>query len=644
MLRQRRRNRGAVLALVCALALVLIVFGIGIFTLIKVLGGMRELQHATDSGNLNVAKQAFKSPSVPLANGLEQNNFGGLVDEDGRIGLRNYNRLVGQTLLVALNAQAEGTTQSRDNALALAQALEIGPSSIGGRLKQSLSDTTNTSDFFDFLARANMLRLLNGELPGARSASFETAYLKAGESTNVFLDPSILPAGVNAPGTTFSAGRADATGFNYLSGYQTITVPGICTVAGVPVLPGQKPHLVSNTLFDENRDRPIDGYDLPPNSFKSAGMARERASNDFLNAVSCAIVGALDHKFTASIPRGYLVITNPAGMMDATPPPSPNTILNNELFSGIFVANNGAFSLDAGLIQAWAAYNTADPPTGQPPPTEGLFGDPYGIRSLGGDGFPSMCNYLSLDGPGANSACQNLEAAFRDAYGSQDTAPPTPSELTATEQMRANVWGLFPQGGPLTFPDGFTGIRIFDRNSPQPVAEGSPPVFTQAGTAAQILSQVGNGTGSELTVLNQIRQRMREIKPEATIAEVDSVLASRPIALGETLYVYMTGNTLQLTNAPPPWLVAGTAPDGLPLNISSTFQTIGLSVNPPGDLGFSNVVFEFMPNPSTMAIGEEEAIFTPSSGFNNLLGTLEFRSRIIPGSDPFNGGDGGGGN
>lgn len=627
------------LTLVCFVVMVLFGIGAGVFTLIKILGGMRELQNATESGNLNVAKQALKSPSVELSQGLEADNFGGLVDDDGRINLRNYNRVVGQVLLVALNAQQQGTPESREHARALIASLQSSTGSIGDRLGDALGNTDNTRGIFDFLAHANVLQMLEKQSPGAQTAEFDTAYLKRGESTNVYLDPSILPSSTTVPEGALSSGSTDATGFQYLSGYRSFSIPGIGEIAGVPVFPGQRPHLVSNSVFEGGRDRPIPGVQLPPNSFKSAGTARESASRGMLKAISCSIVGALESKFTASIPRGYLVITNPAGSMDATPPPNPASILNNELFAGVFVANNGAFSTDRVLIEQWADYNNQPAPTGPEPSREGLFGDPRGIRSLGGDGYPSECDYTSLDGPGANAACQQLSGAFREAYGGQDRLPGVQSELTATEQMRANVWALFPSGGSIQVPSGFTGIRLFDYDQALPVAAGQPPVFTAAGTPIQILSQVGNGSGAELGIIDQVRQRIREIKPEANDEEIYALLTSRTIALGETLYIYLNGSQLQMTSAAPSWMVPGTVPDGLPSNITSSFQTIGLSVNPPMDAGFRNVVFGQMPNPSTFGLGQEEAIYTPSSGFNNLLGVLEFRSRINAGSDT--GSDGG---
>lgn len=65
-MRRRHDNRGATLSLVVVTTLVIMVLGMGIFFLTKLLGGARELQNATDSGNLNVAKQSLRTPDLKL--------------------------------------------------------------------------------------------------------------------------------------------------------------------------------------------------------------------------------------------------------------------------------------------------------------------------------------------------------------------------------------------------------------------------------------------------------------------------------------------------------------------------------------------------------------------------------------------------
>src|ERR1700678_2804327 len=59
MKKNMRRRRGAVLGLVAACTLVFVVLGIAFFFLAKIMGGGREVAHTTDSGILNVCKQAL---------------------------------------------------------------------------------------------------------------------------------------------------------------------------------------------------------------------------------------------------------------------------------------------------------------------------------------------------------------------------------------------------------------------------------------------------------------------------------------------------------------------------------------------------------------------------------------------------------
>src|SRR6516164_3576047 len=108
------RKRGATLGLVAALALVITLLGIAFFFFAKLVGGHRELEHATDSGNLNVAKQSLRSPylrvftnngyagpfdlSDPILSQVQQ-NFSLLADQstgasNGQLDLLTYDRVV----------------------------------------------------------------------------------------------------------------------------------------------------------------------------------------------------------------------------------------------------------------------------------------------------------------------------------------------------------------------------------------------------------------------------------------------------------------------------------------------------------------------------------------------------------------------
>ena len=167
---QRKRAKGATLSLIVSLCLVISTIGIGVFFLIKILGGARELQHAVDSGNLNVAKQALRSPSISLSGGnngisganlaIAQANFANSIDTaNGQIDLMVYNRLVAQAMLVAVNAASDNADLSMppsalgiQHAKALISCLSSPSNGVGYALAQKLKSDTVMDNSFSGLA------------------------------------------------------------------------------------------------------------------------------------------------------------------------------------------------------------------------------------------------------------------------------------------------------------------------------------------------------------------------------------------------------------------------------------------------------------------------------------------------------------
>lgn len=62
----KHRACGATLGFVVAVTLTVILIGGAFFFFARMLGGARELQHITDAGNLNVAKQSLVRPTVNI--------------------------------------------------------------------------------------------------------------------------------------------------------------------------------------------------------------------------------------------------------------------------------------------------------------------------------------------------------------------------------------------------------------------------------------------------------------------------------------------------------------------------------------------------------------------------------------------------
>lgn len=104
--RNQRSERGAMLALITTSTFFITLLGIGFGGLLLLIGGQREVDNATSSGSLNVAKKHFTEVSVGLEGTEEQENFEDLLKEDnGRVSLRNINKIIGYTTLVCSNAR-----------------------------------------------------------------------------------------------------------------------------------------------------------------------------------------------------------------------------------------------------------------------------------------------------------------------------------------------------------------------------------------------------------------------------------------------------------------------------------------------------------------------------------------------------------
>lgn len=649
-----RSGQGGTLALTAACAIVITILGLIFVFLSGLLGGSRELENATDAGALNLAKQAAISPAIQLNSGIEQNNFAGLAGPNGAINLLNFNRLVGQTLIVAANAQAENTTLAHQNTQQLVAALQAPTSSIAQRLLSAFNNGPAPSEVgaFNGVAFANSLRMLNGSQFKQDPVhpfhdQYMVSYMDAGQASNVFLDPTILPVPANLPANALSSIKSPS-GQCYISGYTDITFAGMPAIAGATMHPQQQPYLVRQSDFATSAVSNVSAGAVPPNAFMTAAQASAGGGNGLEN-LSSSTVGALNSIYPACIPNGYIVVSNPAGdqMPSNMPLPSNESIFNNQLFTGIFVSNTGCFSTDESQIQAWADYNNGGR-TGQAPATDGLFnvlglpvsGEQYGITALGGNGYPVMADYTNVQGPNQNQAAANMLPSFEKAYPADMSSGNADGTLTAVEDLNAEVMQLYTNntgGAPATVAA--TGLRVFNHNQAYVIGAGQTPVFTTAGNIAQLCAQ-SDPNGDPTVICKMIEQRMREINPSATNAEMYQVLgldstgatavanSAQTIDLGQTFYIWYDGKTFQMTQTLPPWITTVSSPDGNAQSDATNYPTIGLSVDPVGECGFNQTLFADQPNPQTDYLGVDTTTWTPSSGFNNLLGSLSFGESI----------------
>src|SRR5262249_1218900 len=136
-----------------------------------------------------------------------------------------------------------------------------------------------------------------------------------------------------------------------------------------------------------------------------------------------------------------------------------------------------------------------------------------------------------------------------------------------------------------------------------------------------------------------------------TDKDLQDALLSAPLGLGVSMYLYVDGGKLVMAPQKPAWAVTGTKADGKmptaaescgksydvmgkqvctssgiktdwPYGANSAFEAKAIDYDDNTDGKFPGWPFKTMPK------GEcrDEAIWTPSSGYNNYLGVLEFRN------------------
>jgi hypothetical protein len=668
-----RSTRASSIVLFAALFVVMVGIAIASAKLIGLLGGGRQLQNATDSGNLSIAQNATTQIGTPLQSGSEQDNFAAFVNNSGQIDLANYNGIVGQCIWVSLNAEAENTSLARSNCQMVTSLAEGSGDSVGQRLFTALNTASGTDGFFTNLANSNPIGLLGDASVQPADASYAVGFMNPNGLTNIALDPSNTPLQANGTPVSLPSNLLSSTnsslGFPYVTGYSALAFNQnqvAVTLSGVSVQPNQMPHLVSNSDFNGLKQQPVSNLVLPPNSFQSVATATDKhiyasasPSSPALSMTSSSIIGLLNQDTPASVPHGFITITNGSGDADNSPLPSNESIFNNQLFTGIFVANNGVFCTDESLIQAWADYNNSGQ-SGQAPPTDELFnvngapvsGEQNKITQLGGNGFPMMCDYTNVQGPNAIPAAAALLPAFENAYPAPISNGNVGCTLTAVEKVKAEVMELYSSGqGGTPASVGTTGMRYFNHGATYVAGAGQSPEFTRPGNLVELCNQatqVQNTTtvSNSNPVIAALKQRMREIKPTATDSEMNQLLTGNTIDLGQTFYIWVDDtNTFRMTQTVPQWKTGidntSVSADGSATPFSVSFPTIGLSVDPVGECGFNQTLFAQEPNAATQYLGVDTATWTPSSGASNLLGTLSFSetisgTAIVSGTPPTN--------
>ncbi len=326
MVPKSRNNKGSILALTTALAMALVVVGLGFFFFTMYMGAQKETKNAVDAGTLNVGKQALDEVSVQISptstffdvTSDKVNNFPLPPDCDGKINLRRVNRMWAKAMLYKINAmgaKGDGTSSSGDgNASDALQECE----NVSNQLANKLKNQTNLHDFFTDIAKRNSVRMIgtSADVKVISGNGWQTSTMKEGKEGNVVFGSNgqnfFLPPGFDSGGfggnltpTTRNPAPQGANGLNFLKGYSPIKLGGD-TFWQVPFLFDEKPHMVARSDFDPDQSGPS-GWSTPiPNAFSAEGVASQ-PGRPAEKATSWMLTNPRQ-TFKASIPSGFVHI------------------------------------------------------------------------------------------------------------------------------------------------------------------------------------------------------------------------------------------------------------------------------------------------------------------------------------------------
>lgn len=654
------RQRGATLTLVIMVIFVIVLAGMAFFFLSQILSGSRQTSFAVDAGALNTAKQALKEPTVNAVTlGIAQ--FAGLGEGGSdEINLMSYNRAVAVSLLIMMNGDEEKTPQAQDSVQKAVKDLE----KLGSALANQLNSGYQLNFAFDRLVDSNKANMV-GKGKVSREGNIFSAYMKPGGSTNVVFNPASVVgvSGLNSYLNLQAGAKKNANGLAYMKGYAPLTAAGQ-SIYGVPVFPGQSPHLVSTTDFQNSRTLPgaeAQIASIPPNAFQGKGQTLVQKANQSISATASAIVGCLSRDFEASIPMGYVKIRNSPSATLPTEWTScssdgSNDLFNKELFapSKIVQADNGVFTTDKNQMQLWVAHNATsgddyDKDGSSCPARNGS--DVSAMRMGGGTGqratieelhkinaIKCECTHTMYDGtaPGDCTAKANLDK-WASNYGRFSKYLPLDGKrdgYTAVEYMKVSV--LYnrvnaprTQTAIVSPPPVPTGMMLFDHNG----TYRAPPLkFSKIGTPWQLMQQVGDcATNTSGSAFARLLKRCNQIKPGTSADDLIALLNSKPIPMGTTFYLYSPSSGAKLTmdetgpRQKPPMNADGERDSVL---CSVKYEINNKSVNTVGDADFTQDAPFSACNALKQPIyhGIDRVVWTPSTGYQNNLGIIEFEN------------------
>lgn len=730
----RRQNKGATLALTVAVIFLFILVGIGFFVYQRYMGGNAELQHATDSGNLNVAARVLLRPSVGLV-GNEITEFGRETDNTNQVNLLNFNRIAAKVALVQANADQQeslppsgGQPDRRPTARQRARQLTnmvYGPNGIALRLRQALDTPANLNALFDGLAKSNSIRMANiAQNANSNVAEHGVAYFarptgaaaSTGFASNVFIRDNQIPGGASYQNTWKAQNTVSKDGRNFLVGYRAIQLQNLtggnaitanngARAYGVPMRPGEQPHLVGLDVFNGAVNVPagLGTATIIPNAFKSGGTASITVGN--LMARSAAVVGTLNAFTPAGVDDTAIIIDNSGNgnfqlggnLPDNRPwevlmnrevklkryttigPPSKTFIIAarqrpgdpdpfRELFDETvrkLDISNPSFPIYRAIDQRYYEPFIASKEPGQAA-QQGVSGGEMGftlrssavVQKYGDPGYPSQfegrtsANYVrpaqgplsaavdctnmnslpTIDGapnPNYNADCGTLLPQILASLSNGGSGGSTGNlnGLMAVEFFAAQVAASFGGGGGgfgcalVNAPQNCSPLKYYDRER---AYRNIPfePNQNQA-TIENLLRQSfrPNGNSDEgnnfNVVLEQVKQRLRQMNPDAPEGQVTSFLRTTQVPFGQRTFVIRSGNGFTLTSTQPSFLRT-LNPDGNAMINSYRRNVVGSQVDNPFTM--------WECPPSGQAFSTDRSNWVPSSGADGLLGAIEYRN------------------
>ncbi len=241
-------------------------------------------------------------------------------------------------------------------------------------------------------------------------------------------------------------------------------------------------------------------------------------------------------------------------------------------------------------------------------------------------------------------------------YGSSRGAD-SGSGYTALEQFKCDV--MSARVGCVNYasvaaPSSTSGVKWFKHGKEYP-APKLPYNFGEVKTPydyMEMVDQAPKANGCAMgSVFSALLARCQQISPKVTRDDLTRALKENPLPLGTSLYLCVENGRLSMKKEKPVSLVSGTKADGA---IPTGSNACGTSYSVMGKLvatasgqksdwpygsnsKFEGATIDFdedtdgmFPGWSwkTMPSGEckDESLWIPSSGYNNLLGVLEFRN------------------